>query len=89
MQDKLLDKLVCRGPDITKDVTVFLETGKELYLLGTLLQMRGQMTPQPHPSCPPNKPSGDQNSGTECKLVYLICMHSSFSEKEEKLLLPI
>ena len=39
--------LVHRGPDHTGDDIIPVSEGKELYLLGTLLQMRGDVTPQP------------------------------------------
>ena len=39
--------LTHRGPDFTGDLTIPISDGRELYLLGTLLQMRGRITPQP------------------------------------------
>ena len=47
IQARLLAKLTHRGPDLTGDSTFSIGNGKELHLLGTLLQMRGNVTPQP------------------------------------------
>ena len=47
-QAALLERLKRRGPDLTKEASIPLSGGiLELYLLGTLLRMRGGITPQP------------------------------------------
>jgi hypothetical protein len=36
-----------RGPDITGDITIPVSDEHELHLMGTVLRMRGRITPQP------------------------------------------
>ena len=67
-QASVIGRLARRGPDLTKEVTFPLKCGKQLYLLGTLLQMRGHSTPQPlSGSATPTK-----DAGMQCVLVLAV-----------------
>ena len=69
LQAKLLGNLVHRGPDFTGEVIIPLSDGKELYLLATVLGMRGKMTPQPFAKCEYKINRGGASEASEATLT--------------------